>query len=108
MPGTARSRFARLVDDDGVVAAELEQALAEPLGDSHADLPTHLGRARKGHQRHAAVVDETLRELGAGVDEDLKDRRQGVPLHHAIADVLHGEGAQGGLGRGLPHRGIAG
>ena len=30
-----------------------------------------------------------------------------VALENSIADMLHGEGAQGGLGRGLPHGGIA-
>ena len=35
-----------LVDDDGVVAAELEQAAAEAGGDALADVPADLRRAR--------------------------------------------------------------
>ncbi len=105
--GHRQVEIRRVVDDDGVVAAQLEQALAQPLGNLHADLPAHMSRAGERNQRHAAVSDEAHREFGAGVDENLKDRRQRVALQHTIADVLHGEGAQRGLGRGLPHGGIA-
>ena len=105
--GTARFRFGALIDDDRVVAAELEQALAETLGDAHADLAADVRRARERHERDAPIIDESARELGAGVDENLEDRGQGVPLEHAVADVLHGERTQRGLRRGFPHRRVA-
>ena len=69
-------QIGRLIDDDGVVAAELEQALAQARGDALADLAAHRGRAGEGDQRHARIVDEARGELGAGVDEQLEDRRQ--------------------------------
>ena len=54
-----------LVDDDRVVAAELEQALAEPARDAFGHIAADGGRARERHQRDAPVVDETRGELGA-------------------------------------------
>ena len=42
-----------LIDDDGVVAAELEQALAQPRGDALADLAADRGGAGEGDQRDA-------------------------------------------------------
>ena len=55
----------RLVDDDRVVAAELEQRLAEPARHALGDVAADRRGARERHQRHAPVVDETRRELGA-------------------------------------------
>ena len=69
-----------LIDDDRVVAAELEQALAEARGDALADLAADGGRAGERHQIDAAVVDELLRQLGAGADEQLEDAGQAVAL----------------------------
>ena len=54
-----------LVDNDGVVAAELEQALAEPARDALRDIAANRSRARERHQRDAPVVDETRGEFGA-------------------------------------------
>ena len=83
-----------LIDDQCVVAAQLQQALAEALCDAHADLSADMRGSRKGHQRHAPVIDESSREFGARIDEHLKYRRQLEPLQDSIADVLHGERAQ--------------
>ncbi len=69
-----------LVDDDRVVAAELEQALAETRGDALADLAADGGRAGERHQIDAPVVDELLRQLGAGADEQLEDAGQALTL----------------------------
>src|SRR6202035_3734136 len=77
------------VDDDGVVAAELEQALAQALGDANTHLASYVSRSGEGDQRDAPVIDEARREFGARIDEQLKDRRQAVTLEHAIANVLH-------------------
>ena len=48
------------LDDDGVVAAEFEDAAAEALGAGLGDVPAHLGRAGEGDQRDARVVDHPL------------------------------------------------
>ena len=50
-----------LIDDDRVVAAELEQRLAEPARDALGDVAADRRRAGERHQRHAPVVDETRR-----------------------------------------------
>ena len=54
-----------LVDDDGVVAAELEQRLAEPARHALGHVAADGGGAGERHQRHAPVVDEARGELGA-------------------------------------------
>ena len=64
-----------LVDDDRVVAAELEQALAETLGDALADFAADGRRTGERHQVDAPIVDELLGELGARADEQLEDAR---------------------------------
>ena len=58
-----------LVDDDGVVATELEQALAEARGDALPDLAADLGRTGEGDERHAPVRHEARRQLRAGLYE---------------------------------------
>ena len=90
-----------LIDDDRVVAAEFEQALAQARGDALADLAADFGGAGEGDQGHAAVVHEARGELGAEVDEQLEDRRElvldsspcctGVCTASAVSGVL-GEG----------------
>ena len=105
--GNRKVQVGGFIHDDGVVAAELQQALAEPLGDAYADPASDVSRAGEGHECDAAIVDEALGELGAGVDEYLKDRRAGGAARARGCRVLHGERAQGGLRRGLPHRRVA-
>ena len=50
-----------LIDDDRVVAAELEQALAETRGDALSDAAADLGRTGERHERDAPVVHEPRR-----------------------------------------------
>src|SRR5271166_3745538 len=73
------------IDDDRVVAAELQQALAEPLRDAHADLAADMRRAGKRDEGNAFVGDEAGRELRTAIDEQLKNWRQRVAQEHAIA-----------------------
>ena len=40
------------------------------------------------------LVDEARRELSAGIDEDLKDRREPRGLYHAVAKVLDRESGE--------------
>jgi len=50
------------VHDDGVVAAELQDRLAEARGHGFAHLAPDRCRAGEGNQCNARVVDETLRQ----------------------------------------------
>ena len=95
------------IHDDRVVAAELQQALAEALGHAHAHLASDVRRTREGHQCDTPIVDEFTRQLGAGIDEYLEYGRQRATLEHAVADLLYCKGAQRRLRGGLPHRGVA-
>ena len=95
------------IDNQCIVAAQLQQTFAETLRDAHADLSAHLRGPRKGHQRDAPVIDKSAGEIAARIDEYLEYRRQFEPLQHAIANMLHGKRTQRGLGRGLPNRRIA-
>ena len=96
-----------LVDDDGVVAAEFEQALAEPARHALADVAADVRRAGERHEADAPVVDEARRQVVRGIDEQLEDPGVAVALEHAVADVLHGDRAQRGLERRLPDRDVA-
>ena len=83
-----------LIDDHGVVAAEFQEAAAEAGGDAHADLAPDVRGTGEGDECHPPIVDECGCEFGAGVDEHLEDRRQGVAFEHPCADALHGDGAK--------------
>ena len=86
-----------LIDDDRVVAAEFEQALAETLRHARPDLAAHGRGAGEGQEGDARVIGQSNGELMARIDEDLKDRGERMPLEHAVAQPLHGERAQSGL-----------
>ena len=47
-------------DDDGIVAAEFKDGSPEALADDLADVMAHRATAGGGHQRDAAVVDQSL------------------------------------------------
>jgi hypothetical protein len=64
-----------LVDNDGVVSTELEQALAETPGDTFRHVAAHGSGTRERHQRHAPIVDEACSEIRAAIDEQLEDGR---------------------------------
>ncbi len=97
----------RLIDDDGVVATQLQQALAEPRSNALADMTTHGSRSCKGDERNARILYEPRGQLGSTINEDLENRRQLVGLHHPVADVLHGESGQRSLRRRLPDGSVA-
>src|SRR5580698_10974678 len=96
-----------VVHDDRVVATELQEALAHAGGDSLAHFTAHRCRTSERDERNTAIVNEAGRELSAGIDEDLEDRRKAGGLHHAVAKVLDREGGERCLGRRLPHRDVA-
>ncbi len=43
--GNHEFEIGRLVHDDGIVAAQFQQALPQPLGDAHADVTADMRRA---------------------------------------------------------------
>ena len=49
--------------------------LAEPARHAFGHVAAHGRGTGERHQRHAPVVDEARRELGAAIDEQLEDRR---------------------------------
>src|SRR5690349_6602168 len=95
-------QVSRLVDDDRVVAAELEQRFAEAARDTFRHAASDRRGAGKRHQRNTLVVDESRGELRAAIDEQLEDRGQVVLAHHAIADVLDSNRREWRLWRWLP------
>jgi hypothetical protein len=105
--GYGQFQVGEFIDDDGVVAAELQQTFAKPTRHPFGDIAADGGGSGERHERDAPVIDETRGELGAGIDEQLKNGRQFVIAHHAIADVLNGNRRERRLGRRLPHGSIA-
>ena len=83
-----------LVDDNGVVAAEFEQAFAHSRRDPRPDRASHGARPRKRDQGDASVVDEAFGEFGAGVVDEEADRRQIHVRQRATDDLLHRDAAQ--------------
>ncbi len=92
----------RLVDDDRVVAAELEEAAAKAGGDSLADAAADLRRAGEADQSNAPVFDEAVRQRIVRRDEQLEDRRKLLRLDDFLADPLHRDRAEGRVVRRLP------
>jgi hypothetical protein len=56
-------------DDRGIVAAELEDRLAEAARDALADRPPHPGRSGRRDQGHAGIVDQRFADLAAADDQ---------------------------------------
>ncbi len=97
----------RTVDDDGVVAAQFEQALAHALSHLCADLAADLAGAGERHQGDALVADEALGELMARFHEAGKYRRKISIFQRLVDNILNCGAAQHALRRRLPDGGIA-
>jgi hypothetical protein len=95
------------LDDDGVVAAQLEDGAAEAAGDGLGDVPTHLGGTGERDERNPWVVQHALAHRTAGADDGVEHAPDVVAIHDLVADVLHRDGGQRGGGGGLPHHGVA-
>src|SRR6516164_10846144 len=74
-----------VIHDHCIVAAELEQALAEPGRDALADLAPDLRRAGEGDECNAPVFDHPRGEPDAPIDERLEDTWQVARLEHPVA-----------------------
>ena len=84
------------VDDDGVVAAEFEQAFAQAICKPFTDAAADPGRAREGDQVDALVVNEALREFmrtRAAIDQE-EHGRQIHAFKRLVDDLLHGHCTQ--------------
>ena len=90
-----------VVDDDRVVAAELEQRTAHAARDALADHAADLGRAGEADQRDALVVDEVLRQLGAGIVEQEEDVRETAALSAALQIFIEAIADSGVFGDGF-------
>src|SRR6185312_1641723 len=73
----------RIINDDGVIAAELEKALAHPSRHALAHLTAYGRGPGEGYECDPAIIDEARREVVARVDEQLEDWRQARRLCHA-------------------------
>src|SRR5690606_9868366 len=96
-----------LIDDNRVVAPELEQTLTETRRDLLRDATPDGRRTRERDQIDAAIVDERLRERRVRADEELEDARIAVTLEHAIHEPLDRDRAERCLRRRLPYADIA-
>ena len=94
-------------DDDGVVAAELEQRPAEAPGDHLGDAPADRRRPGEGDERQAGVGEHPFADGAAGADDQGEDAGHAVIGHHLVGDALHRQGGERRrLGR-LPHHRVA-
>lgn len=81
-------------DDGGVVAAELQQHLAEPLGHARADLLAHPDRPRRTHQRDTRIVHQLLADLTATQDQARNGTGNPDVSRCAFQQRLAGDGGQ--------------
>jgi hypothetical protein len=78
-------------DDDGVVAAQLQNGAAKAPGHGLADAAAGANRAGEGDQRQALVVGHELTH-GAVAHGEGKDAADAVVGHDLVGDVLDGNG----------------
>ena len=93
--------------DRGVVAAEFEQRLAEPLGDPRPDLAAHAYRTRRRHQRDPRVVDQQFADLARALDQSAYGTRSPYINGGTFDERLACDGGQRGEFGRLPHHGVA-
>ena len=96
-----------LVDNDCVIAAELEQTAAHAGSDPGTHLATHRAGSCKGQQVDSGVVNKLFRKFVAAVIDQEKRRRQRLGGQRLIDDLLHGYAAQRGFRRRLPDVDVA-
>ena len=96
------------LDDDGVVAPELQQALAEACGHGLGDNLAHSDGPRRGNQGHALVVGHHFTDGVVALDD--AGQAFGHMIHvpgDLIPDVLAGHSGQRSLLGGLPDAGVS-
>ena len=95
-------------NDQSVVAAKFEDALAESSLNFDADFSADSGRAGEGDERNSLVRSDGLSNVGAAGDEGADSWVVAVSLEDLGADVLDSDGGQSRGWRGLPDHGVSG
>ena len=96
------------LDDDGVVATEFEQALAESCGNSLSDNLAHADGSRCGHEGNPLVLGHHLTHFVVPLyDTGEAFGHMGHVCRNLIPDVLTGNGSERGLLRGLPNASVS-
>ena len=95
-------------DDGRVVAAQLEERAPEPRRDTWRERLAHGGRARGGDERHAVVVRELHRAIGAA-EHELEEpvRRIAEPVGRPTEERGRGDRRERRALGGLPDHGVA-
>ena len=93
--------------DDGIVAAQFQYAAPQPPRDAPSHLPAHRGRTREADQGQARVIDQTFADALVPADDQIEDACTVVSRHHAVANMLDGDGCQWCSRRRFPDHGIA-
>ena len=65
-----------LIDDDRIVAAKLQETLAQTCGSALSDVASDRSGASERHECDAPIIHEPGGKLGSRIDEELEDRRQ--------------------------------
>ena len=95
------------IHDDGVVPAQLEEALAHARGDALPDLSPDRRGTRERHEIDALVVDESAGQFVGPVIDQEEHRRQ-VHLGQRLVDhSLHRNAAKRRFWRRFPDRDVA-
>lgn len=93
-------------DNNGVVASELEEGLAEALGNSLADLTTNGSGAGEGKETDTVVLDHGLTDIGATGNQGAKGTGKAVLDKDLLEDFGHSDGRQVGGWGALPDDGV--
>lgn len=93
-------------DNNGVVTAELEERLAEALGNSLADLAANGGGTSEGEEADTVVFDHGLTDIGATSDQGAEGTGEAVLDKDLLEDLGHGDRGQVGGWGALPDNGV--
>src|SRR5262249_27594271 len=93
--------------NDSVVPSQLQDRPSQPLGYYPGYMPSHFGRTGEADQRDTAVSNGSLRDGLAGPNHEVEDALDSVPVEHAIANFLYGDGGERRFRRGAPQHTIS-
>ncbi|VTR69364.1 hypothetical protein DESC_740103 [Desulfosarcina cetonica] len=97
-------------DDDGIVAAKLQNGASESTGHHLGGVTPHAGGAGYRDQGDARILDQPLPDGTAASHHQRKEALGddiGIVAQNVGQDVLDGDGGKRRLGRGLPEDGVA-
>lgn len=93
-------------NNNGVVASELEERLAEALGNSLADLAANGSGAGEGKETDTVILDHGLADIGATGDQGAEGAGKAVLDKDLLEDLGHGDRGQVGGWGALPDDGV--